>query len=83
MKSIRLTGEYKKKHDELLRRYVQEVNEKVPKPRATFDQKPDLVWKEIDKKYILMLDELTREGVAAGEFEEIETNWHNSLEQDY
>ena len=83
MKSVRLTGEYEKKYNELIEQYAKEVDERAPKRRGTFDQQPDLARKEVDKKYIPMLADLTREGMAAGEYEEIETSWRDPTEQNY
>ena len=73
MKNMKLTGDYEKRRRELMDQYLQEVAEKVPEQKGTFDQRPDQKWREIDKKYIRMLGELIEEGVAAGEFEETET----------
>ena len=40
---------------------IKEVEERVPKPRATLDMRPDKVRKEIFEKYQRMWNEVFRE----------------------
>lgn len=57
----KLDDKGKERVDVLMEEMIKEVEERVPKPRATLDMRPDKVRKEIFEKYQRMWDEVFRE----------------------
>ena len=56
----------------MIEQCMREIGQKTPKPIGTFDQRPDVVMREIAEKYIPLLAELLQEGKEAGEYEIVE-----------
>lgn len=57
----KLDDKGKERVDFLMEEMIKEVEERVPKPRATLDMRPDKVRKEIFEKYQRMWNEVFRE----------------------
>ena len=57
----KLDDKGKERVDFIKEKMIEEVEERVPKPRATLDMRPDKVRKEIFEKYQRMWDEVFRE----------------------
>lgn len=57
----KLDDKGKERVDFIREEMIKEVEERVPKPRATLDMRPDKVRKEIFEKYQRMWDEVFRE----------------------
>lgn len=53
-----LTPEKQKEYDAILEECRRDMEENVPKPRATFDCQPDLIRRGIADKYLPRLHEL-------------------------
>lgn len=57
----KLDDKGKERVDVLMEEMIKEVEERVPKPQATFDMRPDKVRKEIFEKYRKMWNEVFHE----------------------
>ena len=56
-----LPNEKKKEYDSIVAACMKEIEEKVPKPQATFDLYPDEVRRQITNKYLPKLEKLLTE----------------------
>lgn len=56
--------EKKKEYDEIVSACMREIDLKVPKPQATFDNRPDEVRRQITDKYLPRLEQILFESEA-------------------
>ena len=57
-----LPDDLKIEYDKIVNTMLKEMEEKVPQPRQTFDDRPNIIRQQIAKKYIPFLDEILRKG---------------------
>lgn len=59
-----LPDDLKKEYDIIANAMIKEMEEKVPRPNQTLDDKPNIIRKQIADKYIPSLEEILRKGAS-------------------
>lgn len=69
--------EKQKEYDSIVKACMKEIEEKVPKPQATFDNRPNLIRKQITDKYLPKLEQILLEH----EKEQANKEWQELLSE--